>query len=100
MIPSAPFVRDRSTLVTGPVPVRASVVGHGATSDRNVDADLPQLRLACKRAKSLRRPAVLGACFVGRGDLEQRRLIERPPEEFHCDGNLIGFRSIQAAAVW
>ena len=61
-------------------------------------ADLLALRLASERAKSLRRPAVLGACFVGRGDLEQQCLIERPPEEFHCDGNLIGLRSIEAAA--
>src|SRR5215475_13530305 len=47
--------------------------------------EIAGLRLACERAKSLRGPAMLGACFVGRGDLEQQRLIKRPPEEFHCD---------------
>src|SRR4051794_16487619 len=38
------------------------------------------LRLASERAKSLRRPAVLGACFVGRGDGKQQRFIERPSQ--------------------
>src|SRR5262245_7607238 len=57
------------------------------------------LWLACERAKSLRRSAMRRASFVGRRDLAQQRLIERPRQKFHCDRNLIGLRSIQAAAV-
>ena len=35
------------------------------------------LRFACKRTKPFGGSAVLGACLIGRGDLEQQSLIER-----------------------
>src|SRR6267154_4696953 len=75
----------------------------GPKRDGRAKSGLPlrstRLWLAGERAKSLRRPAVLRACFVSRRDLEQERLIERPPEKFHGDRNLIGLGAFEPAAV-
>src|SRR5262245_14447339 len=76
------------------------IVACGTKIAMTVRADRPaQLWLAGERAKSLWRSAVGGTCFEGRGDFEQERLIERPPEKFHCHRNLIGLGAFEPAAV-
>jgi hypothetical protein len=58
------------------------------------------LRLAWEGAKSRRRAPMLRSRLIGRGDREQRPLVERKREKFHRDRKLVGLGPDQAAAVW
>ena len=62
MIPSAhSSADDRSTPVTGPVPVRAGVVGHGPTRDAAADAVLGRRRVNSGQSTSSLHRQMLGA---------------------------------------
>src|SRR5262249_3697775 len=89
----------RQCAAGGPVCRASATDAAWKTAPSPIPLAMRRLRLARKGAKSVRGPAMLGGSFVGGGDLEQQRLIERPSEKFHGDWNLIGFRSIQPAAV-